>query len=242
MIRCIDMRTEMILQTIHLRHFDQQKIKFTMSPCGTYIFTTNNDQSRIVAWNLMNGIEHDFIVIPHIGHTKSFISSIDFHTNLDMMSITVYGQNGGLYLLGHQSMDASSNINLNLQRNFKLNGNPKSVEHLQQTCKQLNDIICRVDAIFSDSNATILNNQTDDHKVNEKLIVTPDDLQSIKSNHTFTIDQDAVDRNIKNFDDQNSFSSHRTYNLSRKSNDPNDGTYKIEKHENSDDTTISESL
>lgn len=207
-------------------------------------------------YNVLTGTLQSSLKVPYVKNRKNcYISQLDYHPKLFLLCAAVYGGNAGIVLLSHKSSVDSMDSNKDdvLQTSFDdrwmlLKGtvNPKSSE-------LLGNIIQRIDDILHQSQPD--KNATDDfkHKNVAHLNRTgvrdqnaavgyvevgslninseSDSDSSVESGGTFTI------RNRSTSDVSN-----RTFTLNGKPGVVNDGTYSIEVGNNSDDTTISESM
>lgn len=273
LIDCLDIASQIILNTIDMADHDQHiKNKFTISPCGSAIYTIQWD--TILMYNILSGSLQSSFKIPYVKHRKSYISHLDYHPKLFLLSAAVYGLNGGVVLLSHTSENYSIE---NHDEVFHRNGSDDRwtliKDHVHpQSSELLGNIIQRIDDILHQQPHSKHKNETDDLKkkniadkkrsdeksecdqndIGVKKIVTPVLMgslefstksdtdsadSSIGSGGTFTINKKSV-----------SEASNKTFTLSNKAGGSNvkqqvnDGTYSIEVDNNSDDTTISESM
>lgn len=261
LIRSIDLGSGVILQTFgHTTFRSNNNRRFTISPCGTIILTT--DAQEICGWNLLNGTQLSTIKLPIAQHhPKFYISSMNFHQHSNFIVASVYGSgsDGGLFLLGNKADDTSGTTN-NLE---KLNPilKPRIAEtdilENQDLCK----IIQRIDDIF-----LLPQNKTDDLKsasVSAQSILASlaADHGEASENNTFVISTDAVEDlhiashsstsrsgtfTVHAAEDESESNDNRTFSIEKEhSEQKNDGTFSVKKDVvdgNSDDTTISESL
>lgn len=169
----------------------------------------------------------------------------------------MYGVNGGIVLLSHKSEVDSMDCNKDavLQNSFddrwmllKGNVNPKSSELLGNIIQRIDDILHQpqhnknATDDFKKKNIANLK-RTDDQnagyvEVGSLNIISQSDSDStVGSGGTFTVRNRSI-----------SEVSNRTFTLNKQADYPNDvqhvndGTYSIEVDNNSDDTTISESM
>lgn len=251
-IKCFDISTGIPIQTFNLKNHGSDRYKFTISPCGTFIFTTY--QYKIIAWSLYASTQQYSFNLSNSAHnSKNFISSMNFHPNGIILSVTVYGENETVYLLSQSNIDLDNTYIFGNMNEIRVNGDNNN--EIQQKCnsivgnRKLNDIIRRVDAIFAFGLNHI--NQTDDHKVtekNQKSTLTPTTVEllaedQLNSSENEEDDDDDDSNRTYTLSKQSSVSSdNRTFNISNSVN--NDGTYNVENEGkiNPDDTDVSESM
>lgn len=210
-------------------------------------------------YNILTGTLQNSLKVPCVKNLKnSYISHLDYHPKLFLLSASVYDGNGGIVLFSHQS-EANTIDKEAIQRDsfddrwrlLKGNVNPKP-------SLLLGDIIQRIDDIlhqpqhhknetddFKKKNIAMLNraDESDQNVAGAvgyvevgslNIISESDSDSSAGSGGTFTIRNRSI-----------SEVSNRTFTLNKNAggrNEVNDGTYSIEPDNNSDDTTISESM
>lgn len=250
-VKCFDIATGIAIQTFDLRHHAKDRYNFTISPCGSYVFTTY--QQKIIGWCLYASSKQFSFCVP-AQMTKQFISSMNFHPNGNLLSVSVYGANGSIFLLSNSNdgdglffyFEKEDNGPTRKVTNFNLSNTLVNYNNTMENNK-LTDIIRRVDEIFNFGSAQL--NKTDDHKVTEKYEMTtraqaadPGGAQSSgrslvasgDSSGTFTVKRNA-----------SISSSNRTFKVSTGAGNAkgNDGTYNVDNEDgvDSDHTTISDS-
>lgn len=215
-------------------------------------------------YNILTGTLQSSLKVPYVKHRKNcYISHLDYHPKLFLLCASVYGGNGGIVLLSHKSDVDSMDCNKEavLHNSFddrwmllKGNVNPKSSELLGNIIQRIDDILhqpqhsknatddCKTKKI-ANLNRTDVQDQDAVGAVGYvevgslNIISESDSDSTVKSGGTFTVRNRSI-----------SEASNRTFTLNKKagcSNDVqhvNDGTYSIEVDDNSDDTTISESM
>lgn len=212
-------------------------------------------------YNILTGTLQSSLKVPYVKYRKNcYISHLDYHPKLFLLCASVYGVNGGIVLLSHKSEVDSMDCNKDavLQNSFddrwmllKGNVNPKSSELLGNIIQRIDDILHQPQ---HNKNATddfkkknIANLKRTDVKdqnavgyveVGSLNIISQSDSDStVGSGGTFTVRNRSI-----------SEVSNRTFTLNKQADYPNDvqhvndGTYSIEVDNNSDDTTISESM
>lgn len=221
-----------------------QKLK--CSPCGTCLFSTDlANKERICYFQLVNGnintnnlSENNYLHVKfHLGE-KNFISSLDYHPKDFYLAYSIYGKNGGIGIYG---FDVDKNFNEKVEKLqnknlLTISRVPPATETNGRTMeiKHFSDIIRRLDEVF------LIPNERTRKSVDQRR-----EEQSEKENNTFTVDSkrsntytvvkkpEVPARKSKGSESDNNL----TYSI-KKNND----TYEIQKGQNSDDTTISESL
>lgn len=263
-ICCLDTSSEIVLNTVGSIENDHNiKSKFAISPCGSTIYTIQWD--TILIYNILSGTLQSSFKIPHLKHRKCYyVSHLDYHPKLFLLSAAVYGVIGGIVLLSHKSEGYSiNNHNEAVHQDsvddrwmlLKNNVNPKSSELLGSIIQRIDDILHQPQQHKNETDdfkkQNIVNRTDREDECNENvgeigtsvelgslaILSESDSDSSVGSGGTFTIRNRSV-----------SEVSNRTFTLNKNagcSNDMlprNDGTYSIEKDNNSDDTTISESM
>lgn len=265
-INCLDTSSEIVLNNIGSIDDDQNvKNKFTISPCGSTIYTIQWD--TILIYNILSGTLQSSFKIPYVKHQKCYyINHLDYHPKLFLLSAAVYGVNGGVVLLSHKSEGYSMDIQnhkVSVHQEslddrwmlLKNNVNPKSSELLGNIIQRIDDILHQPQQHknetddFKKQNIVNRTDREDEYgencgeigtsvEVGSLAILSESDSDSsVGSGGTFTIQNRSV-----------SEVSNRTFTLNKNAGcsigmqQRNDGTYSIEKDNNSDDTTISESM
>lgn len=258
-IYCLDTSNEIVLNTLGSIDDDQNvNNNFTISPCGSTIYTFLCD--TIFMYNILTGTLQNSLKVPCVKNRKnSYISHLDYHPKSFLLSASVYDGNGGIVLFSHQSeVNSMDSRNEAVRQDsfddrwmlLKGNVNPKP-------SLLLGDIIQRIDDILHQPQHH--KNETDDFKkenianlnrtgesdqnvagavgyveVGSLNIISESESDADGSGGTFTIRNRSM-----------SDVSNRTFTLNKNAggrNEVNDGTYSIEPDNNSDDTTISESM
>lgn len=256
-IKCFDIATGIAIQTFDVKYHESERYKFTISPCGTFIFTTY--QYKIIAWSLYSSAQQYIYNLTNYDNSKNFISSMNFHPNGMILSVTMYGEDGLVYLLSHSGSIDLDNMLYTVDNKNEFRRKSDNDSTIPNKCTssvventKLSDIIRRVDEIFTFGSAQI--NQTDDNKVTEKnqisTLILPASIGNLADELQSSEDEDCDDSNSnKTFTvaKQSSVSSdNRTFNVSNSVE--NGGTYNVEidininPSINPDDTDISESM
>lgn len=263
-IYSLDAANEIVLNTLGSVDDDQNLTKkFTISPCGSTVFTVHWD--TIFMHNILTGTVQSSVKVPYVKNRKnSYISHLDYHPKLFLLSAAVYAGNGGIVLLSHKSevcsMDQQSVVPDqdsfdNRWMLLKGSVNPRSSEMLGNIIERIDDILQQPhhqqtnknetdDSKNGTKNGNIVNlNRIDESETVGYVEVGPlnilsenDSDSTIESGGTFTI----RNRTISN-------ASNRTFTLDKNAvgsnlQGVNDGTYSIEAGNDSDDTTVSESM
>lgn len=239
------------------------KNKFTISPCGSTIYTSQWD--TILIYNILSGALHTTFKIPFIKHRKyCYISHLNYHPKLFLLSAAVYGVNGGIVLLSHKSDAYSIDNHKEVVHQDSLddrwiflkdNVNPKSSELLGNIIQRIDDILHQPQQHKNetddfkkknilDSNRTDRRDESDENAGeigtsvgSLEILSETDSDSSVCSGGTFTI-QNRSASEVSN----RTFTLQKNVGGSNAERQRNDGTYSIEKDNNSDDTTISESM
>lgn len=179
-----------------------------------------------------------------------------FNPNANLLSVSVYGENGSLLLLSNSNngiinyycTGREDNLSNRKVTNFNLS-NTTVNDYNNMENNKLTDIIRRVDEIFNLGSAQL--NQTDDHKVTEKYEMTTrtlvaDPISSKSSDGTGCLVASNNSSGTFTIKHNTSISSkNRTFKVSKDAADAkrNDGTYNVENEDDidSDRTTISDS-
>lgn len=248
-IQTVDIRTGLLLQTyaINANTFDDIQIRFNISPCGTFLLTTS--ATELIGWNVLAGgtSAATFRLPLKHSHVRRQLSSIDYHPNSDLVSVTVYGLHGepGLYLLCHETtvqQPQNTNKASAAAQQESSNSTEKCVRNKSIENQDLNQIIKRIDDIFS-----LPQNKTDDVKatgVRSKIPVPlPRNLFNTAATATADIASSMDEPSEGTFTlHKSDDGGNRTFSVHEQNNS---GTYNVQEHEqqgDSDDTTISESL
>lgn len=214
--------------------------------------------------NILTGTLQSSLKVPCVKNRKnSYISHLDYHPTLFLLSAAVYGSNGGIVLLSHKSEVYSMDSHKEAvhQESFddrwmllKGNVNPKSSELLGNIIQRVDDILHQAkqnknetDDFKNKSMANSRRSEDDDQniagyvEVGRLNIVSDSESEcSVNSGGTFTVRNRSIS--------EASEVSNRTFTLNKNAvsstdlRQVNDGTYSIEGGNNSDDTTISESM
>lgn len=257
--RSIDAGSGVILQSFGNSTFRTNNRRFSITPCGTMLLTTDDDE--IIGWNLLNGNKVTKIKLPIIQHHKiCYISSMDYHQHNNFLIASVYGSgnDGSIFLLAYSTdtnKETSTNVEkLNLDRVPTL-----STGHFAEN-QDLSKIIQRIDDIF-----LLPQNKTDDVKAGSVSVISPvgsveaDSSDESSENNTFVVmaeDDDAGTFNLQSQLSSSGCGTFTVHNNNSKSHDNEtfsisntksgrkniDGTFSINGGDQSDDTTISESL
>lgn len=267
-INCLDTTNEIILNTIGAMDDDRNvNYKFTISPCGSTIYTIV--WGTISMYNIVTGSVQSSLKVPCVKNRKnSYISHLDYHPKLFLLSAAVYDTDGGIVLLGHKSdivhsVDDHDHKEAVHRDSFddrwmllKQNVNPKSSELLGNIIQRIDNILHQPQRNNKNEtddfkNENIANLNRSDHgvasggggaagyvEIGSLNIISESDSDSVESGGTFTIRNRSI-----------SEVSNRTFTLNKNAGGPstglepvNDGTYSIDAGNNSDDTTISESM
>lgn len=182
----------------------------------------------------------------------SFISYLDYHPKDSYLAVSVYGSNGGIALMGYNSIEVSGKSEELLARVEKLELNKKNSGEYRVN---LTELLKSLDNVFmapsSSSSCHKINSITDDGKMLAKRKQKSSSEVS-GSDHTFTIDKNELSGTViigkppvkpprvfqkksSNSSEDKTFSIHRSKKI-------NDNTFEIDVGNQSDDTTISESL
>lgn len=213
-------------------------------------------------YNILTGTLQSSFKVPYVKNRKHcYISHLDYHPKLFLLSATVYGINGGIVLLSHESevhaMDSHKEAvhqdSFDRWMLLKDNINPKSSELLGNIIQRIDDILHQPQQHNT--------NETDDFK-NENLNRTDENDRNVEA--TGHVEVGSLDIMSENESDSSvgsggtftirnrSISEHsnRTFTLNKNGGGSNvvqreqvnDGTYSIEEDNHSDNTTISESM
>ncbi|KAJ6645718.1 Jouberin [Pseudolycoriella hygida] len=259
-INYIDTANEIVLNTLGSTDDDQNcNKKFTISPCSSTIYTVLWD--TICMYDVLTGTLQSSLKVPHVKHHKfSYVSHLDYHPKLFLLSAAVYDLNGGILLFSHKSEGNLMDKEVIHQDSFDDRWKLLKGQVSSNSSELLGNIIQRIDDIlhqplrhknetddFKNENLSHLN-RSDASDGNEDVgqaevelfdIVSESDSDSTAgSGGTFTIRKQSISDEISNKTftlDKNGVSQNRVQRL-------NDGTYSIDANDNSDDTTVSESM
>lgn len=148
---------------------------FTLSPCGSHLFTSNNN--AIECWHCLNDKKMAQIQIS-ISLDSTFISSLSYHPNKFLMACSVYGDasNVCMLLLNYENNDLNQMNDSNLSNYDRSNDLDRDLMALERwncaraktlyengnTLHTFNNILNRIDDLFF--MAIKSPNRTDDYK------------------------------------------------------------------------------
>lgn len=192
----------------------QGKLKLTS--CGSHLLSSNGSVVRF--YNVSNGTltstENNFLQIRIPSREKFF--AFDYHPKDFFFACAVYGPNGGIFILKHES----ETVEKKLFDKLKSESNPfaQQSQVLKATSNHFSDIIRRLDEVF------LAPNEKNNSKLREAIARDENSLSvGSKRSRTYTVSQGPA-----------------TYTIQRSENN----TYDIQRKDESedDDTTISESF
>ena len=214
--------------------------KLRMSPCGTHLFATSvQNKCSISCFKLINGNintnqvdEENLLNVKFYMGEKNFISSIDYHPKDFYLAFSIYGKNGGIGVFGFDS-----DLNFKEKVDQLQNILPK-VAHFGEI-KHFSDIIRRLDEVFLIPNENLIF-KPEAAKRTTRIENEKDETYTVNSNRsqTYTVSNKEIEPPMKPprmILAQESLDN-KTYSIKQQE------TYDIPKNNNSDDTTISESL
>lgn len=178
---------------------------------------------------------------------ETFISFLDYHPKDSYLAVSIYGLNGGIALMGHTNVEISAKSEELVARVEKLELNKKKTGEYRVN---LTELLKSLDNVFMAPSSSLhkINSITDDGKM---LAKKKSSSEVSGSDHTFTIDRDElsgtfiiekppakpprVQKKLSSSSENKTFSVHRSEKI-------NENTFEIDVGDQSDDTTISESL
>lgn len=229
--------------SINITNVGLLQSKLRMSPCGTHIFASNlQNRSLISCFKLVNGNintnqdEENFLNVKfHMGE-KNFISSIDYHPKDFYLAFSVYGKNGGIGVFGFE-MDINFKEKVDQLQHLL----PK-VAHFGEI-KQFSDIIRRLDEVFLIPNENVIF-KPEPAKRTVKVENEIDETYTVNSkrSQTYTVSNEDIEpvKPSTNIQTQESLDN-KTYSI-KKDDNTFDVPQNLAQNNNSDDTTISQSL
>lgn len=207
----------------------------------------SQENGIIQSWNVQSGKLDETITENFYQKTnESFISFLDYHPKESYLAVSIYGSNGGIALMGHTNIELSGKREELVARVEKLDLNKKKSGEYRVN---LTELLKSLDNVFmapcTSSSLHKINSITDDGKLLAKQ------KSSSGSDHTITIDRNElsgtfiiekppvkpprVQKILSSSSENKTFSIHRSEQL-------NNNTFEIDVGNQSDDTTISESL
>lgn len=183
LVHCLELTSGIVIRSwgepnkINLPLVVQKHRKFTISACGSLLFTTQNDQ--IHCWNYLDDEKCDELkIISKSNESKAFISTMHYHPNLLLMVCSIYGEdntisiclmsyeNEGDDLLNEIKINEGNNENeleqdlLALERWHRIRQNV--LENDEKAINTFDKILDRIDNLFK--MAIKKPNRTDDFK------------------------------------------------------------------------------
>lgn len=241
-----------------------------ISSCGTYLLCPNG--YYLVLYNLLTDRVDSELRIPYVHTGKSFISGSCSTLRYQMLSISVYGEGGGLVVYGSDTSQGSDMGGMTLD-GFLKSSKDWELHDKTEIGTHLKEMIQKIDDVFLGGKKSQMKGVT--KSLPELREAREDDSRSESSEDssaeevdvdvseetihsgTFTIEkppEKAQGRSVQIHDPNRTFSiSDRQKPVPAKRKEkrkgpepaPRDLTYSIESnkdHSNEDDTTISESL
>lgn len=229
-------------------HRDHKRISCTLTPCGSTLITAC--ASTVQGWNLLTGKKTIAYSIPLHSETDqhNYISSIDYHPQNFMISITIYGtsQDAGVLVLDH--IEQSIPKQLPTPHSNAFPSTEKTLIASRQSHQQnLGSIIQRIDDIFR-----LPQNRTDDLKsrstsrtANTYVIEAASEESAIELKNMSTSHRMSLKR-CDTFTVDEVIANSRTFSISgaARGTGRNSGTFNVAGggDKDDDDTTVSESM
>lgn len=155
-IRFLDIESFEIIKIVSEKEL-QHPQTFTITPCGTYLFIST-DNNIIEIENLLTQSNSNVEQIPvaYRKNSKNFICNLDYHPKDSFLCFAVYGPNGGIFIYEYESYPI---------HNYSRQKSLPSISSWENR-KKLRDIIQRIDDVFLIPHLT--KKQTSLEKVVEK--------------------------------------------------------------------------
>lgn len=210
----------------------------------------SQENGIIQSWNVQSGKLDETVTENFYQRSNdAFISFLDYHPKDSYLAVSIYGSNGGIALMGHTHIELSGKSEELVARVEKLELNKKKSGEYRVN---LTELLKSLDNVFMAPSTTSslhkINSITDDGKM---LAKQKSSSEVTGSDHTFTIDKNEmsgtfiiekppakpprVQKKSSSSSENKTFSVHRSEQI-------NNNTFEIDVGNQSDDTTISESL